>query len=46
MFGLTPYRREDLSRRDDLMGVRSIFDDFFSDSIIPSFLEEFYKSRY
>jgi HSP20 family protein len=38
MFGLTPYRRgRSLARRDDLMGVRSIFDDFFSDSIIPEF---------
>jgi hypothetical protein len=41
MFGLTPYRRgRSLARRDDLMGVRSIFDDFFSDSIIPEFFLE------
>jgi HSP20 family protein len=38
MFGLTPYRRgRSLARRDDLMDVRSIFDDFFSNSIMPEF---------
>jgi HSP20 family protein len=36
MFGLTPYRRgRSLARRDDMMDVRSIFDDFFSDSFMP-----------
>lgn len=40
MFGLTPYNRRgnEIVGRDDFMNLRSIFDDFFNDSLIPSFL--------
>ncbi len=39
MFGLTPYskRGTGLVKRNDLFDMRSIFDDFFSDSFMPAF---------
>ncbi len=38
MFGLTPFNRRnnDLIRRNDFMDLRSVFDDFFSDSLFPA----------
>lgn len=41
MFGLTPNgsnrKRGELVRRNDFFNVRSMFDDFFGDSFLPSF---------
>lgn len=40
MFGLTPYNRKNnnLFLRNNLMDLRSVFDDFFNDSMFPSVL--------
>jgi HSP20 family protein len=40
MSGLIPYskRNNELSGRDGFFNLRSIFDDFFSDSIFPAFM--------
>lgn len=39
MFGLTPYNRKNngLFRKNDIFDMRSAFEDFFSDSMFPSF---------
>lgn len=39
MFGLTPYNRREneVSRRNDPFDIRNIFEDFFSDSLMPAF---------
>ncbi|MDP4094241.1 MAG: Hsp20/alpha crystallin family protein [Bacillota bacterium] len=39
MFSLTPYNRKnnDLSKREDPWGIRSVFDSFFDDSFFPAF---------
>ena len=38
MFGLTPFNRKNnsLSGREEFMDLRSVFDDFFNDSLFPS----------
>lgn len=39
MFGITPYNRRgnEISRRNDPFDVRTIFDDFFGESMLPAF---------
>lgn len=49
MFGLTPYNRRnsDLTKRNDIWDIRSVFDSFFNDtfSAFPSFLSSAHPMR-
>jgi len=42
MFGLTPYNRrnQEVARRGNVWDLRSLFDDFFNDSLFPAFFHE------
>jgi HSP20 family protein len=41
MFGLTPYNRKatGIVGKNDIWDLRSVFDDFFSDSFMPTFIK-------